>query len=391
MKGRVYKRGNSFYYEIDHGKDPITRKRKRSYKGGFKTAEEAEIAMQEYMVDFRRGDLIPDTDITLREFSQIWLKLYKNTHKVKISTVRIREKQINNLLSYFKEVKLKDVTKVMYQDMLFELSERLAKNTLSGVNATGKMIFRKAVELDYLKDDPTEYALLPRKNEVTIEELENEEHIPLYFEKEELAEFLSTCEELFSLQTYSIFMVLAYTGMRAGELCALKWKDVDMKNNTIKIYKTYYNPNNNTVKYTLLPPKTAASRRTIEVDEDVIQLLKQHKAEQNALILKTPSWHKEGFVFTKVLNYPGYPETVKQIEYLMARILKKTKISKHLTPHSLRHTHISLLAEAGASLEEIMDRVGHVDDDTTRKIYLHVTKDMKKETSHKFSTLMKSL
>lgn len=390
MNGRVYKRGNSYYFEVDHGKDPITRKRKRAYKGGFKTEEEAEIAMQEYMVDFRRGDLAPSTDITFKEFADIWIKLYKNTHKVKVSTIRVREKQIKNLLSYFKDVRLKDVTKVMYQDMLFELNESLSKNTLSGVNATGKMIFKKAVELDYLKEDPTQYAMLPR-NEITVEELENNEDIPFYFEKEELAHFLKIAKESYNLQTYVTFMLLAYTGMRVGELCALKWKDIDTNNNTIKIYKTYYNPNNNTVKYMLLPPKTTASRRTIEVDEDVIKLLKQHKAEQNQLVLKIPSWHKENFVITKVLNYPGYPETVKQIEFTMARILKKSNIDKHLTPHSLRHTHISLLAEAGASLEEIMDRVGHVDDNTTKKIYLHITKDMKKETSQKFSALMKSL
>lgn len=390
MRGRTYKRGNSYYYSVDFGKDPRTRKRKRSYKGGFKTEADAEIAMQEFMVDFRRGDLAANTDISFKDFSTIWLRLYANTHNVKISTVRIREKQIKNLLTYFKEIQLRDVTKVMYQDMLFELRKTLAKNTLSGVNATGKMIFKKAVELDYLKNDPSIYAVLPRV-QATVEELENDSNIPLYFEKEELAEFLNVAKESFHQQVYAIFMTLAYTGMRVGELCALKWKDIDYNNNTIRIYKTYYNPDNNTINYTLLTPKTAASRRTIEVDEDVIKILKQHKVEQNQLILKMPAWHKESFVITKVLRYPGYPETVKQIESFMKQILRKTGVNKHLTPHSLRHTHISLLAEAGASLEEIMDRVGHVDDSTTKNIYLHVTKDMKKEASHKFSSLMKDL
>lgn len=390
MRGRTYKRGNSYYYEVDFGKDPRTRKRKRKYKGGFKSEAAANIAMQEFMVDFRRGDLAANSNISFKDFSAIWLRLYSNTHNVKISTIRIREKQIKNLLSYFKEIQLKDVTKVMYQDMLFELRKTLAKNTLSGINATGKMIFKKAVELDYIKNDPTLYAILPRE-QVTVEDLENDTNIPLYFEKEELAEFLNTAKEHYPLQVYSIFMTLAYTGMRVGELCALKWKDIDTINNTIRIYKTYYNPDNNTVKYELLTPKTKASRRTIEVDENVIRLLKQHKAEQNQFILRMPTWHKESFVITKILKYPGYPETVKQIESFMKQVLRKTGVNKHLTPHSLRHTHISLLAEAGASLEEIMDRVGHVDDSTTKNIYLHVTKDMKKEASHKFSSLMKDL
>ena len=66
-------------------------------------------------------------------------------------------------------------------------------------------------------------------------------------------------------------------------------------------------------------------------------------------------------------------------------------LSPELTPHSLRHTHTSLLAEANVGLEEIMDRLGHSDDDTTKNVYLHVTKEMKKEASHKFAQLMRNL
>jgi len=75
----------------------------------------------------------------------------------------------------------------------------------------------------------------------------------------------------------------------------------------------------------------------------------------------------------------------------MARLLKIAGLSSELTPHSLRHIHTSLLAEAGVGLEEIMDRLGHSDDNTTRNVYLHMTKEMKKEASHKFGKLMRSL
>ncbi|WP_342453900.1 tyrosine-type recombinase/integrase [Paenibacillus turicensis] len=61
-----------------------------------------------------------------------------------------------------------------------------------------------------------------------------------------------------------------------------------------------------------------------------------------------------------------------------------------LTPHSLRHTHTSLLAEAGVSLEQIMQRLGYSDDKVTKKIYLHMTKPQRKEASQKFSELMKA-
>lgn len=72
----------------------------------------------------------------------------------------------------------------------------------------------------------------------------------------------------------------------------------------------------------------------------------------------------------------------------MARMLKPSGIDKHLTPHSLRHTHTSLLAEAGVGLFEIMDRLGHQDDETTKQVYLHITNTMKKEAVFKFSKLV---
>jgi integrase len=66
------------------------------------------------------------------------------------------------------------------------------------------------------------------------------------------------------------------------------------------------------------------------------------------------------------------------------------ELNTDLTPHSLRHTHTSLLAEAGVSLEQIMDRLGHTDDHITKNVHLHVTHEMKKEASQKFSELMNS-
>ncbi|MCY8961767.1 tyrosine-type recombinase/integrase [Bacillus atrophaeus] len=65
----------------------------------------------------------------------------------------------------------------------------------------------------------------------------------------------------------------------------------------------------------------------------------------------------------------------------MRRLLRIAELNSKLTPHSLRHTHTSLLAQAGVSLPQIMERLGHKDEDTTKNVYLHVTKEIKKEAS----------
>jgi integrase len=148
----------------------------------------------------------------------------------------------------------------------------------------------------------------------------------------------------------------------------------------------------NTNKYDLLPPKTNRSKRVIEVDAVVIAELEAHQAFQNIAKMKhRDTYHNKDFIFAITDNNYGYPIYVKKIENRMARLLKLAELNQELTPHSLRHTHTSLLAEAKVGLEEIMERLGHADDEITRRVYLHVTKTMKKEASHKFSELMKSL
>lgn len=84
-------------------------------------------------------------------------------------------------------------------------------------------------------------------------------------------------------------------------------------------------------------------------------------------------------------KYLGYPELIKNIGYRMKRLLKLAKLNQSLTPHSLRHTHTSLLAEAGVGLDEIMERLGHRDDKITRNVYLHITKSRKKKRPPKSS------
>ena len=189
-----------------------------------------------------------------------------------------------------------------------------------------------------------------------------------------------------------VFITLAYTGIRGGELCALKWKDFNFTDKTISITKTYYNPTNNTTEYTLLPPKTKSSRRVIEVSAIVLSELEVHRARQKVIKMEhRDTYHDEDFIFAMTEKNYGYPVYVKKIENRMTRLLKLSKLDQGLTPHSLRHTHTSLLAEAKVGLEEIMERLGHADDEITRRVYLHVTKTMKKEASQKFDELMKSL
>lgn len=388
----IRRRGKGWQYTVNYI-NPLTGERKPIAKGGFRTKKEAQLAAAELERQLAQGTYIKESLIIFDEFSKEFIERYQSTGKVKISTVRVRTNEIGRFKPYFSGMKLKDISKKGYQEALNKMKteEKTADNTLKGIHGTGKMFFKMARELDYISKDPTEFAYVPVSKK-TVEELENEDFKVKYLEKEQLASFLKTAKEHGLSQDYLVFLLLSYTGMRAGELCALKWKDINFEEETISITKTYYNPTNNTLNYQLLTPKTKSSRRVITIDSLVINELLKHKREQKELILKyRKTYHDKDFVITKTDKLPGYPEIIKTIENRMRRLLKKCGLSETLTPHSLRHTHTSLLAEAGVELQDIMDRLGHKDDYTTKAVYLHVTKPKKKEASQKFAELMSGL
>lgn len=163
--------------------------------------------------------------------------------------------------------------------------KRRVFDTLDGINRTGRMIFKKAVELDVIKIDPTQYATVPKKQR-TVEEIENRKEIPKFMEKEELALFLKTAKEKGLEGDYLIFLTLAYSGIRDGELCCLRKSDFSAEEFTLSITKTYYNPTNNVLKYTLLPPKTVTSERNIELDPIIFAELDKHLAIQNEVKMR---------------------------------------------------------------------------------------------------------
>lgn len=172
------------------------------------------------------------------------------------------------------------------------------------------------------------------------------------------------------------FATLAYTEVRLGEMLALKWSDLDFAKETLRITNTYFNPNNGKESYELLTPKIKKSIRTIMNDEDLISLFKAHKREQTELKMKYRLvYNDQNFIFAE---NTGHPMVMKQVALRLQRLMKHMNIKKHITPHSFRHTHTSLLIEAGAGIKEIQERLGHSDINTTMNIYAHMTKNIEK-------------
>lgn len=383
-------RGKTWSYHVYLGIDPLTKKRLEISKGGFKTKKEAQAAARLVELEKENGTMIKESKLSFEQFANDWLKTYSRSG-VKVSSVRAREKEMKHFINVWGPYPISKITKKMYQDRIFDLSEKYSINYMDGIHACGRMIFRNAVELGLTKINPTENFKLPKKQK-TVEEIENESEEFVFLEKEELGEFLNLAAEEGLEMDFLVFTTLAYTGLRIGELLALKWSDFNDKAKTLRVTKTLYNPTNNFEKYELLTPKTSGSIRTIRIDDEddlLVTLLKKHKIKQNEIKLRNRMIYQEkGFIFARE---DGHPQLRKVVETRLKRLLKKAGIMKNITPHSFRHTHTSLLIEAGVGIKEIQQRLGHTDVNTTMNIYAHMTANMEEKASRQFGKLMKGL
>lgn len=378
------KQGYKWVCTLEGPPDPVTGKRRQiprrgdTKKEAFKRANAVLQALEDHGIDNKKVK-----KFTFEEAAWEWLKTYSKRN-VKPGTVRIRKKEIKILLRYMAKVIIDKVTHRQYQSILNDLDDKgYARNTIEGVHVTANMIMKYAIKHKMRTDNPCTGVIIPEKV-LTVEELENTSIDDEYLEKHELTEFLEAVYRHGLPMDFERFYLLAFSGMRSGELCALKWPDLNFNTNQVRITKTLYNENSNMKLYELVTPKTKGSIRTIDIDESVMKLLKEFQERQNKIMAEAkkliPDFHDANFVFCRE---NGYPFVQKNVLIRMERLLKKTSIKKEATPHIFRHTHISMLAEAGVDLKTIMQRVGHDDPKTTLRIYSHVTEKMRKNANER--------
>lgn len=388
---RVFEYKGSWYYAFDNGKHPVTGKRDQPKKGGFKSEKEALKAGIQAQVECKMGLGASTEKISFGDMAKLWLEEYQNRGHVKDSSVFVREKSLKLWFQYFDKVQIKKINMMMVQNALNDLHERYSQSTLSGAFAVLKMVFRKARELGFINSDPAEFAYIPKKRK-SLEEIEQEPIESRYLDKDMLKRFLTVASDFGLDHDKVMFRMLAYTGMRIGECLALKWSDIDLENKAIQIIRRITHRTNKLNDYELDTPKTTASKRIIPIDEKLAQLIKELELYQKWFKTKHKNIFTDlSFVFVsynKKGKYAGYPVTQKHVRWRLDRILKMADIKQNVTPHIFRHTHTSLLAEAGVDLVTIMERLGHKDDSITRDIYLHITQSLKQEAVHKFEKLM---
>lgn len=166
-----------------------------------------------------------------------------------------------------------------------------------------------------------------------------------------------------------------YSGLRLGEVCALKWENIDFKNRIIKVKSTIVRVKNTDNKGTHLEegkPKTGASNRYVPINDALFDVLKQmhENAISQYVISKT-----DRFVSTRTL------------ENRFHKILEKLNIPKYKF-HSLRHTFATNCVTCGVDVKTLSELLGHSNSSITLNTYVHSSMELKKLQINKLKSMI---
>lgn len=339
--------------------------------------KQASIELQNKIKDVIK-QLHLDPNITMYEVAHLWLEHTEPT--VKIATHINHTLHVKKIFTYIDtSIPLVKVTPIMVENMIHnvyykeELSYYYAKSILTTVRA----IFRHAKRRRIIQDIHEIEDISVKKKPFTHTEIAKKQN--KFIDAVELKSVLSQLTKL-APRVALLIEFMSLTGLRIGELLALRYCDYDEKKATININGTlqYFYKNGSDIKRGT--PKNIYSVRDVTLDARCVKILNSIITDNKRQSLWFKGYEEQGYIFTAKRGNPY------DMQYIN-KLLKQVHIEgKHLTTHIFRHTHISILAELGIPLKAIMQRVGHNDPATTLSIYTHVTQHMKNDIVEKLNS-----
>jgi ATP-dependent helicase/nuclease subunit A len=384
-EGFVREKNGRWYYTIEAAK--VNGKRNRIEKFGGFTEAEARKALRHALNEFENGGVATKLDdMSVADYFEYWLKNYAEKN-LKYNTIKNYRNVVNNyIIPKLGNYHMKSVSPAAVQKFVNEIShetnshtkKRLSKHSVEIIMTIIKEAFKRAVyPYEIIKDNPATYIDMP-KYAPHAQTSRQDLKIITYDQYQQI---------LADNPPASVFhmpLVIAFnTGMRRGEVLGLTWDHINLDDQTIEITQQMIQKGSGV--FDLETPKSAASFRTITIGSDLVNELKlQRKRQSENRLAYGPLYQNNNFVCTYANGEPVLPGYIKY---------KSSKIQREMnfpfSFHSLRHTHATMLLEAGEKPKVVQQRLGHSRISTTMDTYMHVTRKMQNDTVSLFETYLK--
>lgn len=363
IKEYVKKNGEKAYmFKLYLGIDQDTKKPIRTTRRGFRTQREARLAIADLELNgLSKPESEPQMIHTYEQIYNLWYEEYKTT--VKASTLLKTERVFkNHILPAFGNKPIQDIKPMDAQNQMNVWHKKLVRASMV-MNYAG-LVFDYAIRMQLINMNPTKVIKKPVRKESVREDKDMN-----FYDKDELKKFMAALENNNNFRAFVYFRLLAFTGMRKGESLALKWSDIDLEKQTLYINKAV---SRSATGLYIQTPKTPSSIRRISIDDKTVSILHEYKKES-----------PDGLVFQS--EDGGILSPAKPRKWYLTAMKNLPDDFKQISIHGFRHTHASLLFEAGASIKDVQLRLGHSDIQTTMDVYTHVSKTAKEQLANRFN------
>lgn len=352
--GTITKKPNGKYaLRLDYGKD-VNGKRIRKQET-YNTKSEAVRALNKHKSQVDAGNSVLPSKETFAEWIEYWFNniisqqiaettaygyksIIKNYLEPRLGKYKLQQLSQNNIQEYY--------TWLLNEEGLSAATVIKHHNLITN-------ILNAAERFERINKNSAKFVSPPKKKRREAE----------YYTPEQAAKLLSAAK---GSRLELPINICLYLGLRRGELCGLKWQDIDFDNRTISIHETRTQAGN---KEVVKDTKTESSVRTLHLPQALYTLLLNEKQAQEQTKAKILNQYYDSDYVVVMEN--GKPYRANYLSELFAKFIEENELPK-IVLHELRHTFASLSNMAGITSYNIGKAMGHSTPATTQKIYTHL-------------------
>ena len=336
----------------------------------FKTKPEAQTWLRQMQIELEQGFDYQGSKTLLKDYLQDWLDTCRTALRPKTAYdygMILRK----HVLPHLGELPLKDLTPLRVERFYSRLIEAgTGARTVRLVHSILHRALEKAVLHGLLTRNPTTHATLPRYKQAEMQVLD-EMQVNQFL----VAAIGSPYEALYHLAVK--------TGMRKGELLGLKWSDLQWGSGRLYVRRQVQEVNGEGQIFQ--EPKTRSGRRTIQLGEGTLQVLRvHHERQQHQKAAVGQRWHENDLIFPSGIGTPLVPSNLR-LDF--NRVLNMAGVPK-IRFHDLRHTAASLMLNNGIPVIVVSKILGHSKPSITLDIYGHLYNEMQAEASRLMDELV---
>lgn len=366
MRGSITKRGkNSWRVKFETGVDPVTKKRRTQYVTFRGSKRDAQIKLTELLGSIDQNQYVEPNKILLGDFIKGRIDYWESSNSITARTAaRYREMLANQIAPHLGAKPVQRLTPLDIEDWHTTL------RTVGRADGKGELAPRSIGHAHRLLGAALRDAV---RNGLAVRNVVADKSAPKVGDKEmtivrDVPAFIKL------VRGHHLFvpaMIALFTGMRLGEVLALRWSRVDLTRKVIEVRETVEQTVAHGIR--LKVPKSKAGRRDISLPDILVETLRKFRTEQLEIWIKLGAGKlpNDSLLFGRI---DGALQSQKYYSGMWSDLAEEIGMPD-LTFHGLRHSHASQLIDAGVDIVTISKRLGHASPTVTLEVYAHMFKN----------------